>query len=67
MFLKPLCIQDKAVWCWEMEKLSLLSRHCMDEALLVKTAEKPANRILTTLFRLQTGFREKATTAELQT
>lgn len=37
------------------------------QALLVKTSEKPANRILTTLFRLQTGFREKATTAELQT
>lgn len=37
------------------------------QAWLVKTAEKPANRILITFFKLQMGFREDATTVELQT
>ena len=50
MFLKPLCVQSCTVLV--DEKLSPLSWYCMDKALLVKTAEKPANRILIMLFRL---------------
>lgn len=37
------------------------------QAWLVKRDEKPANRILITFFKLQMGFREDATTVELQT
>lgn len=49
MFLKPLCVQSCTVL--GDKKLSPLSWYCMDKALLVKTAEKPAKRILIMLFR----------------